>query len=562
MRSFHLSASRVNFRAVLATLVAVAAGVQVRHFIIWSPEELASRGMLVDDAYFYCVIARNFRELGFLTLDGTMSTNGVQPLWMMVQILLVKLFSQTDEVSILSSSMWASYVLFAFLSVWSVCRGRSFLPSLVAATTLSGLLILNVRFHEIALLGLEVPMALSFLVMTMLSVDGLKIRYKTLNAPVTGRSCVLLSLLATCCFLSRTDLFWVTPAVGIWLYRREGGFSSRLLWYLGFSALLVLPYMAFNLFTHDSLVPMSGRVKQFYLDAYFPTFDSYWRSDEWKGLFLAFTQYLPLLSSLPAKACAVFTVSCMTLLVGLVFWLRGRASFSKGLIVFTLVIVCHALFMQLVYRDLRPYTRYYFAPEVLWSVLVVSTMAADSCSKLRFRAATAKQTVRGVVFGTIACMMAAGSLSFAVCQWAYKRFPVKQYWTQRIELARDFSELVPRDSRVGAFWPGALAQFGERPVTPLDGIVGSNRYFQEYIRREREYQYMKKNGISHIAIFLSENPLVLFERPAPDMGRWSYAGVRKIWDMKEHFEEVVAFRGTSEHQSGAAIGWYLLKFRL
>ena len=85
-------------------------------------------------------------------------------------------------------------------------------------------------------------MALSFLVMTMLSVDGLKIRYETLNAPVTGRSCVLLSLLATCCFLSRTDLFWVTPAVGIWLYRREGGFSSRLLWYLGFSALLVLPH--------------------------------------------------------------------------------------------------------------------------------------------------------------------------------------------------------------------------------------------------------------------------------------------------------------------------------
>ena len=36
---------------------------------------------------------------------------------------------------------------------------------------------------------------------------------------------------------------------------------------------------------------------------------------------------------------------------------------------------------------------------------------------------------------------------------------------------------------------------------------------------------MRKNGISHIAIFLSENPLVLFERPAPDMGKWIYAGV-------------------------------------
>ena len=32
--------------------------------------------------------------------------------------------------------------------------------------------------------------------------------------------------------------------------------------------------------------------------------------------------------------------------------------------------------------------------------------------------------------------------------------------------------------------------------------------------------------------------------------------------MKEHFEEGVAFRGTSEHGAGAAIGWYLLKFRL
>ena len=169
----------MNFRAVLATLVAVAAGVQIRHFILWSSDELASRGMLVDDAYFYSVMARNFWELGSLTLDGTMSTNGVQPLWMIVQIVLVKVFSQTDEVRILSCSLWSSYVLFAFLSVWSVCRSQ-FLPSLVAAVTLSGLLVLNVRFHEMALLGLEVPLALNFLMLTILWVNRLKDRHEGL----------------------------------------------------------------------------------------------------------------------------------------------------------------------------------------------------------------------------------------------------------------------------------------------------------------------------------------------------------------------------------------------
>ena len=544
-----------------AVLVAAAAGVQTRRFILWSPDELAARGLLADDAYFYSVIARNFWEFGSLTLDGTMTTNGVQPLWMMVQILLVKIFSQVDEARILSCSLWAVYVIFAFLSVWYVCR-RQMLASLVAVAILSGLLILNVKFQDMVLIGLETPLVLSLVLLTTLQVDRLEGQYETQGATVGRWSCVALSLLATCCFLARTDLFWVVPIAGIWLYRKEAGLSANILWYLGLSALLILPYLAFNLVSQDSILPISGRVKLFYLQTHFPDLTSYLNSDEWKGLFLAFTQYLPVVSSLPAKEAAFFTVASSALLLCLMAWLMDRKIFSPGLIALTVAIVCHALFMQLVYRELRPYARYYFAPEVLWFVLVVSSLGAGSLPTFNVRSAAYGRAARGLIVATIACMIAVGSLVFAARQWVFKEFPLNLYWAQRIELARDFSEHTAADAKIGAFWPGAFAQFGDRPVTPLDGIAGSNRYFEEFVKPGREYRYMQENEIPYVAIFLYKHPLDLFSRGAPRGRKWSFAGVQRIWDMKEHFEEVVAFRGTFEHQAGAAIGWYLLKFRL
>lgn len=552
-----LLAARTHFRVIAAALVAAVAGMQIRHFILWSAEELAARGMLADDAYFYSAIARNFWEFGSLTLDGTMTTNGVQPLWMIVQIVLVKIFSQVDEVRILSCSLWAVYVLFAFLAAWYACR-KTILSSLVAIAILCGLLILNVRFHDMILLGLEVPLALSLIVLTMLQVDRLECQYETGGSTADRSSCVALALWASACFLARTDLFWIAPMAGVWLYSKEKGLSANISSYLGISALVILPYLAFNLITQDSIVPISGRVKQFYLHTHYPDLSSYLNSEEWKGLFLAFTQYLPMLSSLSIRECVVFTVVSSTLVVYLMSRLVDREIFSPGLIGLTVAVVCHAFFMQLAYRELRPYARYYFAPEVLWFILVTSRMAADFHPTFRLRPATPSLAARGVILSTIACMIAAGSLIFAARQWVYKEYPIIPYWSQRIKLAGDFSDTVPGDAKVGAFWPGAFAQFGDRPVTPLDGVAGSNRYFQEFVKTGREYQYMRENDISYIAIFLFEPPLELFEKAEPQVRKWSFASVQRIWDMQEHFEEVVSFRGTSE----AGAGWFLLKFRL
>ena len=67
---------------------------------------------------------RNVHDLGFFTLDGTMPTNGFQPLWMLVQMLLHGVAPDgADGVRLLAMSSWLAYVGFAFLATWYVARG-------------------------------------------------------------------------------------------------------------------------------------------------------------------------------------------------------------------------------------------------------------------------------------------------------------------------------------------------------------------------------------------------------------------------------------------------------
>ena len=58
-----------------------------------------------------------FDRFGFLTLDGEMPTNGVQPLWMAVQILLVKLLPALHEAELLAKTSWLLYLLFSLLMI-------------------------------------------------------------------------------------------------------------------------------------------------------------------------------------------------------------------------------------------------------------------------------------------------------------------------------------------------------------------------------------------------------------------------------------------------------------
>lgn len=530
---------------LLAAGVAAVAALQLLPFLTWSPQALTARGLLIDDAFFYSVLAQNFHELGFLTLDGVMATNGVQPLWMVVQILLTGLLPAFDSAALLAWASWLFYVLFALAAAWYVARwsaahhGRW--AAVAAVVVLAGLLLLNAEFQQLVMRGLETPLLLFLLVLLLFVVDA-----ATQRPRVTPGVAAALGAVATLCFLARTDLFWVVLAVGGWLLLWKRPSPATLIAFGLPVALLTVPYLAFNVTTQDGLMPLSGRVKLFYLHIVFPTLPDYLASEEWRGLFSAFGRLLPL----PGRVVMVLTVP----LLALGFWAvwRGRprspatAALPTAVSLLSWVVLGHLLFMHVAYRELRPYTSYYFAPELLWFSLVVALQAGQWIGAAR----SGRWMRRAPALALL--LLAVGVAAVA---WVNRDWQPRDYWTQRLALAEAIPQHVPPGARVGAFWPGVFAQFSERPIVPLDGIIGSQDYFESYVQHGCELSYLADESIPYLIIWLGAPPQeMLAAAEPPPITDWSDLGLLRLWQYRHVPMRVVEARLVNE----AGAGWYLL----
>ena len=117
--------------------------------------------------------------------------------------------------------------------------------------------------------------------------------------------------------------------------------------------------------------------------------------------------------------------------------------------------------------------------------------------------------------------------------------------------------LVPEDGRVGAFWPGLFAALSQRPVTPLDGIIGSDDYFRTHVQAGTELDYALANGVGYIAVYLpgSLDDLLSAER-APDPGNWANLGRLRLWENRDQVDyELISERPVR----GGPANWSLIR---
>lgn len=532
--------------AALASLAAgLIAGFSSFPFLLWSSEDLASHGLLADDAWFYSVVARNWIELGRLTFDGDMSTNGFQPLWLLLQAWLQWAFPSADGTVLLSRASWLLFVLFGALTARYLARPEGSgapIAGLVACT----LLFVLPGFGGNVLRGLETPLMLALLMTWLLVFDATS---RALDQARGPRLVALLAALSALLFLARTDLFWAAVIAFGWLLLRERRVSARVVLFAAVVVLLVLPYLLLNLWSEGALMPISGRVKLFYMHEFLTSLSAYLRSDEWTGPYRILDQSLGL-AWLPLPIWLRYAAAGALLLVcwGLVLFWRGHPRIPLSLRLLALLTLCHLLFMHLAYAELRPYTAYYFAPTVLFVVLVLAAGSALVWD----RVAASIRRPRG----TFALSMAIGaSLMLAAAALRHQGLAPRAYWQQRLALAGDIQRQVPEDQKVAAFWPGLLAEFSGRQVVPLDGVIGSNRYFEDHVRTGREMDYLRRRGVRFLAIYLTRPPDALLSGVEPRLANWSQLGALRLWEAREHVLGVVSARPT--HVDGR--GWYLLE---
>ena len=490
----------------LCALLVVLALFQTSHLVTRSVEELASSGVAIDDAYFYAVIAENLRTLGTLTFDGSMPTNGVQPLWL---ALLTALSAIAPGVPVMKLSYWASFLCFGgfvFVAARVVFTSHLAAPA-VSAAVLGALVTSNPDFQTTVLKGLETPLLLLCLVGWVRFVD----RVSEERRATLVTACVV-ALSSGLVFLARTDWFWVVP-LGLHAVWRAGRPRDSTLAYAAVCGAIVVPYVSYNWVVFGHPMPISGRVKLFLmnLDGVGPA--SYFASDEWKGVFSLLARLLGvdlrIAIVLVAAAVAAGFVLAPRLPLALRYFLA-----AAGL---------HAAFMHVVYREVRPYTDYYFAPEMLAFALI----CLAGFERVVALVPRLRRRVETVASALVVVLALVGGLRPLLGSPSPKREAEVRLWTERLALAKELRAL-PEETRLAAYWPGLFAYFSGRPILPLDGIVGSEWYFRNVVRPQRELDHAREHGITHVIAY-APDPERLRAPVAPRPGSWAGAGTLRVW---------------------------------
>lgn len=552
-RLYGVVTNRLPMPLLLTVGVVLVTGIQLSHFLLWPPQALIAHGMIHDDAFFYSVLARNFKTYGFLTFDGLTATNGIQPLWMAIQILLSHLFSGIDEAVILIRASWVCYSLFAGLTMWWLASNISPKRSWVAGLIMTGLVLGNVQFQAFAVRGLETPVMLLTLIVALILIDQTA---KIEPSKIGVGWATILAASTVFCFFARTNLFWIVLITGGWLVVRQRRFGTAASAYFGCVAMLVLPYLIFNLTTQSSIIPISGRVKLFYLDLFYPTWSEYYASDEWQGFLAAFTQTFfrsePFNAILPS---IIIVLSALAFCFTLVWQKRSRPLFPVSIRILSLVAACHLIFMHVFYQEVRPYTSYYFAPEIIWLAAVFSYYGSGyALRSSKFLFASDWFSKKNVFQFVLSAFIIIGSMWVFFTAWVEHKPELDPRWQQRIKLAADIARLTPDEASVAAIWPGLFAQLSNKPIIPLDGIVSSNGYFEAYVKPGRQLDYVREKPHPYLAIYL---PVPLDKLPdvtSDQYEPWNLGLEEKLANEATEFE-VIAFRPIIP--KGA--GWYLIK---
>jgi hypothetical protein len=524
-----------HLERLIPLLVAGIAALQTSYLVSWSVRELTERGVAMDDSYFYAVLAHNYERVGYWTFDGSMPTNGVQPLW---QWMIVGLHQALPNVDVMRSSFVANWILYA-LFCWLIVR---YVLSLRVPHTTARVLVVslfltcNPGFQQIVLRGMEVPLFLVCFATLLNTLELLAHRWKAERA--SAWYVLLLAALSATTFLARTDWFWVVPLGAGFVWHRTKA-KMLLLLFLGTASMFVLPYLLHNLSVHGHLMPISGRAKLALLDLHASGFGEYLRSKEWHGVF--------------SMLGGMFTFEqlwlSIPLTLGLAFVGVRRFGGACPSVRFLLVgVACHTLFMHLAYREVRPYTRYYFSVEGIAATYLVAEIVVLAMGWLR-RLVTPARFAWGYYGATCT-----GMLFSLGATLTFRHADPQPKWVWRWQMGETLRAL-PSDAKIAAFWPGAFAYVSGRSVFPLDGIVGSAAYLDTVVLKGHELAYARSRGIDYVVINDLPPPSVYGTEP-PRVSTWAEMGKLRLWQDCAFVKGLVASHGDSSKGNG----WYLYEF--
>jgi hypothetical protein len=251
------------------TVYALAMALIPPVYAVLSNGSRAPFDFLAADAFIYLAVAAK-SQIGAYTFDGTHLTNGFHPLWQMALQAVFQLFGVAAKAQQIAVSFWLSVTLVAaggILTTRAVFRWTgSAAAAMLAFPGLTGLAMLacgwpvGMPWHYMN--GMESPVSLFFFGLTLFYLSRARALPLAAGAAVDRRQLLVLSVLSAGLVFGRLDDIFLPAVVVGWLaLQRAVPFARRLeavLWFGVPLGVMVLGYLAFNLATVGSAMPISG----------------------------------------------------------------------------------------------------------------------------------------------------------------------------------------------------------------------------------------------------------------------------------------------------------------
>lgn len=423
--------------------------------------------LFADDAFYYYQVAWNILNGNGLTFDGYNTTNGFQPLWL---ILLLPVLALFDKISALQVIIALQLVLMTAAMACLVAMFRRCLFGAIAAVSCCFALACHPVFVNTNLHGLETSLYLLCFASTLFYLNSCEqAQFSGPRRAVTGG--IMLALLC----LSRTDgLIFAALVVGWFLVTKKWRRALLLAAPVG---IVFVPYLMWNYLTFGALMPVSGAVKRCYssfvLQAAMTGGDSWWRlvgeNLLWPTTHSDFT---------------IFGVATILNTAILTYYVATR---RRILSLFHAFLILKYLAYGIVFFHHAQY-KWYWTIDFLGPTLFLIVLTQDAVTRLR--------SIRHPAW------LALVIIQVSVCAWfayvwtteetqRWRHFATRSgtdlapandleliYWAALSANALD----LPDDFRFGMNNSGVFGYFVNNPVTNFDGLINGRKRLR-YIRK-------------------------------------------------------------------------------
>jgi hypothetical protein len=461
--------------------------------------------IVLDDAYYYFQVARNFVLRGWATFDGLHATSGIQLLWGLILFGVAGVF--TERIAFLHAALALSALMNggAGVLLWRFAR-KLYSPALgeLAVMIWAGFM-LGLRP---TMMGMEYPLHITVIVVLFFIAWDLFAHPQ--NASL-GKIAAL-GMFAAFNFGTRLDsgvysaLLIALVLLVLLRARVERSFLLKALVVLGaILGVSVCLFAALNYSFAGTLMPLSGLVKSFYAAHHF---DAYGWTTALAGHVFWFVEIqaraiLDVVASILLEG-EVYEPLALIVILGMlgasvwgarrIYVTRAqnpeRFRFAQFLGLLWLFGVVHVVTVVGTIGHFAHITQHYwgwlFITWCLWAAVLVE-MALDGIQNARVR--------RSVAAIGLAAFLGA-HLWFAVAYYIQPFVPNLN--NRRVETAAWINAHLPPDARIGAWNAGVLGYFSDRTVVNLDGLANDREYLQFLASGAPLQVYLQQQQIHYI----------------------------------------------------------------